>query len=268
MSSIVIFSPSRFSLYTICVTELLWREHIQIKTIFVRNIFNPSRFYSEYRRDGFRLIKKIWKKLILRDKAYRAANYETISDLMNKEGISYKSVDELSNSHCIPVIHCNDLNDPVVLQGLKRLTPDLVLFTGGGLIRRDILENSGAGILNCHMGVLPSYRGMDVVEWPILESRLDLLGMTVHFMDEGIDTGDLLRVKKVEAKPDETIKQIRERLEALMCREMVQTCIDTLNGKLKRSPQRREDGRQYFIMHPRLIKLAEEKLSQTSRRPK
>ena len=267
MNGIVVFSPNRYSLYTICVTEMLRREGIPIRAVFVRRMLNPGRFFAEFSRDGTRLLIKIWKKLFLRRKAYQPASYETISDMLKSEGISYGSIDALGRAHGIPVNTCTTLNDAEVVERLKVIKPDLVVFTGGGLIRREVLENSGAGVLNCHSGVLPTYRGMDVVEWPILEGKMGQIGMTVHFMDAGVDTGDILRVRKVTVEKGETIREIREKIEALMCREMAQTCLDSLRGKVKRVPQKAGDGRQYFVMHPRLISLVEEKLNQENTRP-
>ena len=63
MKRVVVFSPNRFSLYTIYMAELLRRNHVDIKAIVIRKLFNPSRFLSEFGRDGSRLFKKIWKKL-------------------------------------------------------------------------------------------------------------------------------------------------------------------------------------------------------------
>ena len=94
MNDVVILSPSRFSLYTICVTELLRRNNVNIKAIIVRRLFNPNRLLSEFSRDGSRLIKKIWKKLVLQKKAYRHTNYETILDLMKSENIQFTKVED------------------------------------------------------------------------------------------------------------------------------------------------------------------------------
>ena len=266
MNDVVILSPNRFSLYTICVTELLRRNNVDIKAIIVRRLFNPNRFLSEFSRDGSRLIKKIWKKLILRKKAYQPTPYETILNFMKNENIEFTKVEDFKENFEIPVRYCNTLNDSVVLNTLKKSQPDIVVFTGGGLIRNDVLENSGAGVLNCHMGCLPQYRGMDVVEWPILEDNFEEIGMTVHFMDKGIDTGDILQIKKVKVESNENIKQLRERFEPIMCRQMVKVCLGYLNGRLKRIPQKLEDGKQYFIMHPRLIKHAETKMQKYSKK--
>lgn len=260
MSNVAILSPSRFSLYTICVTELLKGQNVQVSTIFVKKLFNSKRFFSEFSRDGSRLIKKIWKKLILRERAYKTRDYETIVSFMKDEKIFIRKVDDFKDKYGITVIYCNDLNDSIVVEGLKKTKPDLVVFTGGGLIRKEVLEKSGEGVLNCHMGVLPMYRGMDVVEWPILEDNMQQMGMTVHFMDQGVDTGDILRIRKVKVDANETIKQVRDRFEPMMCREMVMTSLDYLNGNLERKQQKYEDGKQYFIMHPRLIEIAERRL--------
>ena len=239
MSSVVIFSPSRYSLYTISVAELLRRQNVEVKAVIMRKLVNPDRFLSEFRRDGLRLLKKIWKKLVLRERAYSEQPFETMASFMLAEGIHFKSVDALTNAHGIPIQYCRDLNDPEVVQTLQRLKPDLVVFTGGGLIRKEVLANAGAGVVNCHMGMLPRYRGMDVVEWPILEGDQEHIGMTVHSMDEGVDTGDILRTRKVDFAAGDTIRQIRDRFEPLMCREIVSVCVDFLAGNVKRQPQKK-----------------------------
>jgi methionyl-tRNA formyltransferase len=179
---------------------------------------------------------------------------------MKSEDIRFSKIEDFKKKFSIPIIYCNTLNDPVAVGALKKTGPDIVVFTGGGLVRKDVLNNSGAGILNCHIGVLPQYRGMDVVEWPILKNDFGAIGMTVHFMDEGLDTGDILQVNKIKVLPNQKIRHVRERFEPIMCRKIVKACHDYLNGELNRIPQQHEDGKQYFIMHPDLMGIAENRL--------
>ena len=160
----------------------------------------------------------------------------------------------------VPTFYCYELNESVVVEFLKRTSPDLVLFTGGGLIRRDVLRNSGLGVLNCHMGVLPRYRGMDVVEWPVLEGRIDDVGITVHLMDEGVDTGDVLTVQDVQVKDQDKFSNIRDRFEPVMCRALVHAACGFFAGRLHPIPQVFSDGRQYFRMHGDLMRIASERL--------
>jgi methionyl-tRNA formyltransferase len=257
---ISIFSPNRFSLYTSTVTAMLLRRGVKIQAIYVRKIFNPKRLINEYRRDGSRLIKKIWKKLILREAGYK--NLNDIRSFREEQEICIKDLFEFKNEQGIPVIQCNDLNDPVVTKGLRNQQPDLVVFTGGGLIRQEVLDTSGHGVINCHMGVLPYYRGMDVVEWPILEGNPDKIGITVHFMDKGVDTGDILKIKKIPPRNGESIRDLRDRIEPIMCQTLVDTCMDYLDGKITRAPQQQKDGKQYFKMHPILLKIVKSSISE------
>jgi len=257
---VVIFSPSQYSLYTLSVAEMLHRQDVQVAAIFTRRLLSPQRFLSEYSRDGKRLLQKIWKKLVLRGRAYVPQEYETIASFMQREGIHFKNIGQLHERYAIPVVFCKDLNDPVVVQGLEKIQPDLVVFTGGGLLRKDVLARSGQGVLNCHMGVLPGYRGRDVVEWPLVEGQFDCVGLTVHFMDEGVDTGDILRIRPTLPRPGESRAQLRERLEGVMCSLIVDTCQDVLDRSIQRQPQKPSDGKQYFFMHPRLIAIADAKL--------
>ncbi len=260
MSEVAVLSPSRFSLYTICVAELLARRGVKLSAIYVRRLLNPRRVVDEYRRDGSRLLRKVLRKLVLRRRAYRAAPYQTIADLMKTEHITHRTVGDLGRRRGIPVIACSDLNDAAVVEGLRRTGPELVVFTGGGLLRRDLLAAAGKGVLNCHMGVLPRYRGMDVIPWPILEGEPGEVGLTVHYMDEGLDTGDLLAQRRIPPRRGESIRQVYDRFEPIMVRDLVQACLDVLEGRAQRRPQALAAGRQYFVMHPRLMAIAERKL--------
>ena len=79
------------------------------------------------------------------------------------------------------------LHDPASIETLKRLNLDVGLHKAG-VIYRDVTINAfRLGILNHHIGILPEYRGRSVMEWSILQG--DAVGITVFFIDNGIDTG-------------------------------------------------------------------------------
>ena len=268
MNHVVVFSPNRYSLYSIAVTELLLRNQVQVDAIVVRKVTSWRRFISEYRRDGNILLRKIWKKLVLRKSAYHNRSFETIVDLMAAEGITKRKLDEFESSHNIPVVFFQDLNAAGVIHLLRDTKPDLVVFTGGGLIREEVLQLAGAGILNCHSGLLPRYRGMDAIEWPILEGRYDHLGLTVHFMEREVDTGDILRVQQVKLEPGDRLDTIRDRYEPIMSRLLVNTCVEYLAGRIHPVPQDTKEGRQYYRMHPRLLQIVEKRLDAYLSAPK
>lgn len=79
------------------------------------------------------------------------------------------------------------LDDRRTLKRLRALGADVGLHATDVIYRRDTLEAFRLGILNAHIGILPRYRGRSVMEWSILQG--DPAGVTVFFIDEGIDTG-------------------------------------------------------------------------------
>ena len=256
---IAIFSPNPKSFYSTTVCELLMRsDDVIIDSIYIKK-FTLSRFRSEFARDGIRLLKKIWDKLILGKKVYSDnLNIETIINLRAKREIKLKNLCQLKSS--VDVFTVNDLNEKFVERELKNRKIDVVVFTGGGLIKQNILDVSGLGVINCHMGKLPNYRGMDVVEWPILKNDFDNIGFTVHLMDKGVDTGDILFFKNVKPIKNDNIKSLRMRFETLMTETIVNVTLDFLKGKITRLPQKLKDGSQYYIMHKSLYNIAENNL--------
>ncbi len=261
-SHVVVFSPSPYSLYTLTCLELLERQGIQVAGIMIRRLFDRKRVVQELRRDGKRLITKIWKKFVLRKKAYHSRNYQTLPKYMQELGISSNSITEWAKERKTPVWWCKTLNDALVAEALLQIKPRLVVFTGGGLIRESILELSGQGVVNCHMGILPPYRGMDVVEWPILEGHSDRTGLTIHFMAKGLDEGDILAMYPAPRGETQDIVQLRECIEVLMPQAMVSTVARYLEGTFQPVPQRIRDGCQFFHMHPRLYSIAAERYRQ------
>jgi hypothetical protein len=80
------------------------------------------------------------------------------------------------------------LDDPKVQGWIKQQAFDVGLHAMGVIYRRPVLDAFRLGILNAHIGYLPSFRGRSVVEWSLLADAP--LGATVFFIDEGIDTGE------------------------------------------------------------------------------
>lgn len=255
---IVVLSPSRFSLYTLCVVEQLAAAGFRIRGICIRTLMNPARLREEYLRGGRRLLARIRDKILFRGSAFQAAPGESIAAYKRKLGLSEQTVPQLARRRGIPILSCRTLNDTRVIQFLETVRPSLVVFTGGGILRKPVLERAGLGAVNCHMGILPCYRGMDVAQWAVLERRPEMLGITVHLMGEGIDTGDILTVRPVPLRSgDKTFHQHLARYEPLMCEEIVDASRRFVRGDLAPRRQHRKEGKQYFTMHPALHGIAE-----------
>jgi len=265
MIKLALLAPIDNSLYARSICTVLLRETgIQVSGISVRSHMNIKRFKSEFRRDGSRLIRKITEKLILGDQRFADASQpENLLIKADDIGVQYRSLQKLAHVHHIPYLRVKDHNEDKNIQFLKSMKPDLIIFTGGGIIRKAILETAKFGVLNCHSGILPYYRGMDVVEWTAAEKNYEAVGFggSLHFMDTGVDTGPILLTNKIPIQKKDTFEKIRERIEVAMVDLMLLGVIGIRDHQIFPQAQDKNAGRQYFVIHPRIKKYAEENLS-------
>jgi methionyl-tRNA formyltransferase len=84
------------------------------------------------------------------------------------------------------------INNRVVRQRLQTIHPDLVIVIGVSILKTSVLTATGAPIINIHGGILPFYRGNHCIFYAYYDGRLDRVGSTIHFIDKGVDTGDII----------------------------------------------------------------------------
>jgi methionyl-tRNA formyltransferase len=96
------------------------------------------------------------------------------------------------------------INSVESLAEIERFAADLhVSMSYDQILRQDILSLPSRGTLNCHAGALPFYRGRNPLTWAIINGEKEF-GVTVHWVDLGIDTGDIVRQVKVPIGPGDT----------------------------------------------------------------
>ena len=159
------------------------------------------------------------------------------------------SVAEYCAAHGITTIVVDDLETPKNLDLLRAISADLFVYAGCGILRRAALEIPRLGTLNAHMGMLPAMRGMNVTEWSVLCDAP--VGCTVHLIDPGIDTGDIIVFRAVNPEGAKNVDQLRQavdRAQIALLGEVVHWCVGA--GALPpRRTQRPDEGRQFFAMH-------------------
>lgn len=84
------------------------------------------------------------------------------------------------------------LNHQVSQSTIAALRPDIIVRVSGGILKRKIFSLARLATLNIHHGQAPAIRGMWSIPWGIVEGRQDWIGATVHIIDDGIDTGQVL----------------------------------------------------------------------------
>ncbi|HWQ46603.1 MAG TPA: formyltransferase family protein, partial [Longilinea sp.] len=229
---------------------------LQMAAVIVRTPWDIDRIRGEWQRDGARLLRKVRDKLVLQSAVSPAAGEESLSALAARSGLPNSTLADLCRAKDIPCLSVKDHNDPTALALLQAQPPDVIAFTGGGMIRKALLTVSRLGVMNCHAGILPRYRGMDVVEWPALEGHPDQTGLTLQFMDEGVDTGKLLLQRRIPLRPGEDFISLRKRLEAAMPDVILEGLRGLRDGVLTPQAQEAGAGHQYYVMHPRMAEKA------------
>ncbi len=88
--------------------------------------------------------------------------------------------------------HIHSINSDETIKLLKEYKPDVVIVNGTRIISKRILKSSDAIFINMHMGITPKYRGVHGGYWALYENDAKNAGVTIHLVDEGIDTGEVL----------------------------------------------------------------------------
>jgi len=130
-----------------------------------------------------------------------------------------------------------------------------------------LLDVPRLGVLNIHLGLLPEIRGMSSPEWSLLNCVP--VGITIHFMDAGIDTGPILqRFELPDVNRSKSLSDLRHRLIAFGVEKAGEVVAGFTQGAITATPQASlhstaNQDSQFFVMHERLQARAAERLAST-----
>jgi methionyl-tRNA formyltransferase len=150
---------------------------------------------------------------------------------------SDSSLGDTARSLGVPVLQPAAVNDQSVAERLRSWAPDLGLSIAyNQIFRRPVLEIPRAGLLNFHAGMLPFYRGRNVINWALINGEREL-GLTAHFVDEGIDTGDLLLQRRLPIGWTDGYGDVLCRAVQAMPSLVVDALDLVVGGRYTRTPQ-------------------------------
>lgn len=111
---------------------------------------------------------------------------------------------QVALAHGLPVFQPKTLRSGEAADILRGFAPQLIVVVAyGRILPPDILALPQYGCINLHVSLLPKYRGAAPIQWAVLNGDAET-GVTVMQMDEGLDTGDILRTRRVPIGPDTT----------------------------------------------------------------
>jgi len=146
-------------------------------------------------------------------------------------------VKEYAITQNIPVYQPEKLRDGTALGLLKELSPELIVVAAyGRILPPDILALPPRGCVNVHSSLLPKYRGAAPINWAILNGE-DETGVTIMYMAEGLDTGDIISQASTPIDLNEDASALHDRLAALGARLLVETLRELEAGTAGRRLQ-------------------------------
>ena len=128
-------------------------------------------------------------------------------------------------------------NNPEFVEQLKNINPDVICVVAyGKIIPKEILDIPRLGCINVHGSLLPKYRGAAPIQWAVLNGDKET-GITTMFMDEGMDTGDMINKEVVQIGENETTGELWDRLSIIGANLLVKTLKDLEDGTYAREKQ-------------------------------
>lgn len=132
---------------------------------------------------------------------------------------------------------------------LKEINPDLIAVVAyGKILPKNFIDYPKFGCINVHGSLLPKYRGAAPIQWSIINGD-SVTGITTMYMNEGLDTGDILMQEKIFINDTDTSEELKKKMSVLGA----ETLLKTLNNLENLTPIKQDDAQA--TLSPPLDKL-------------
>lgn len=146
----------------------------------------------------------------------------------------------------IAVRHVASVNAPECHAVLQTLRPRAVAVYGTRLLKRETLSSVNAPFINYHAGLNPKYRGQSGAYWALRQGDADHAGLTIHLVDQGVDTGEVLYQARSNFTKADNFQTYHFAQMAQAAALMIQALEDALAGRLR--PFKPDLPSQQFFM--------------------
>jgi len=153
-----------------------------------------------------------------------------------KKTLTPPPVKVTAQQHNIAVYQPAKLRDEAVVKELQQIECDFIVVAAyGQILPKEVLEHAPS--INLHASILPKYRGASPIQQVLLEGDTQT-GVTAMLMDEGLDTGDILKIETIEIAPDEMVESLFNRLTQVA----TTLTLDVLKNYDSLNPQKQDDS--------------------------
>jgi len=210
------------------------------------------------------LLSSIEEKMAMRGKMLKKYGlFKTVNKLIYNKYKSFSLKDtgiivkeslfpeseEIKYAADIPTIEVPDINDRKCIDFISEYGPDIIAVCGTSVIKPEVFNLSKKGTINIHCGITPEYKSADPAFWALYNNEPDKVGVTIHFVDAGIDTGDIIYQEPVEVTKDDSLATLYCKCIKTGAHLMMKAISDIENGSVKTIRKDHISGKSYYSIN-------------------
>ena len=154
--------------------------------------------------------------------------------------IKFSPVKKFAISNNIKYFQPKNLKDQSFIDKIKSINPDIIVVVAFRMIPKSIWQIPKYGTINLHASLLPNYRGSAPINWTIINNE-NFTGVTTFFIDDKIDTGDILLQEKIKIDKKINAGELHDKLKVIGAITVKKTIKEILNNTLIKKKQK-QDG--------------------------
>lgn len=150
--------------------------------------------------------------------------------------VSYTPVKEFALENNIPVLQPESLKDENFIEELKKFEPELFVIVAFRILPKSVYTLPKLGSFNLHASLLPKYRGAAPIQWALINGDKET-GLTTFFLEEKVDTGNIILQKRVPIEEDDNFGTLHDKLSEVGAELVVETIAAIENKSYKLTAQ-------------------------------
>lgn len=125
--------------------------------------------------------------------------------------LSALSFEGIARPKKILVRSTDNINQEENIALLKTIGPELIVVVGTRKLKKEVFSTARRGAINLHSGILPAYRGADSEFWALYNNQPEMVGVTIHFIEETLDSGDIILQERQRVEDSDTHNSLRRK---------------------------------------------------------
>jgi len=157
----------------------------------------------------------------------------------------YRSLMELLENNSVEHFMCREINAGDSIARIKSISPELIVVAGfSQILRKEVLNIPSKRGINVHPSLLPKYRGPIPCYW-VIKNNERVTGVTVHYLNEGIDSGDILLQREVHVDRGESHQSLERRLSHIGAGLLLEALDQIRTGTVQ--PKRQDENEATYF---------------------